>query len=69
MKTLALVTLIALMTVFAASTTFAAENCGCTFTVTNPDHTQELGGKSGTNSHGGLHTAAERSQAVTHNNG
>ena len=43
--------------------------CGCTFTVTNPNHTQLLGGKSGHSSHGGLHKAAENSPVVVHNHG
>ena len=42
------------------------ENCGCSFTVKNPNHTQELGGKSGHSSHGGLHKAAENSEKVIH---
>lgn len=41
-------------------------NCGCSFTVTNKNHTQVLGGKSGHSSHGGLHVAAANSSVVTH---
>ncbi len=41
-------------------------NCKCSFTVTNPNHTQLLGGKSGHSSHQGLHVAADNSPVVTH---
>ena len=44
----------------------AADTCGCTFQVNTPNHTQTLGGASGTNSHDGLHQAADNSTAVRH---
>jgi hypothetical protein len=47
---------------------FAADQggCGCQFQVNTPNHTQVLGGNSGTNSHQGRHQAADHSQAVVH---
>jgi hypothetical protein len=42
------------------------EDCDCSFAVTNPHHLQELGGRSGHQSHGGLHRAAEQSPVIDH---
>lgn len=41
-------------------------NCGCSFIVSNPNHDQELGGKSGHASHKGLHQADETPSVVVH---
>ncbi|MBT3274134.1 MAG: hypothetical protein HN368_13335 [Spirochaetales bacterium] len=59
---------VALLFVFGAIAPIFAEgkNCGCSFVVENPNHTQTLGGKSGHSSHKGLHIAAKKSGVVTH---
>ena len=63
-----LVLTILLMVVLGGGTQLFAEgeHCGCSFTVSNPNHVQELGGKSGHASHNGLHKADERSGVVVH---
>jgi len=52
----------------------AQEDCGCSFQVKTPNHTQELGGNSDHDaSHAGLHKAVEHSggvvEHVPHENG
>ena len=56
----------AVLLLAGGSSLFAADDCGCSFQVDTPNHTQTLGGKSGTSSHGGLHRAADNSPAVDH---
>ncbi len=65
MKSLLLVLAVLLLLAGGASV-FAAADCGCSFQVNTPNHTQTLGGNAGTAAHGGLHTAADNSGVVTH---
>ena len=59
---------ISLLFVLGAATPVFSEgpNCGCSFVVSNPNHTQKLGGKSGHRSHKGLHVASKNSQVISH---
>ena len=67
MRKLIIMLFVALFALGAASQAFSAEHgCGCGFTVTNPSHTQELGGSAGHPAHGGLRVASERSPVIDH---
>ena len=67
MRKIVVIGAIILFVVGAASPLFSqSHECGCSFTVANPNHSQELGGKSGQKSHDGLHVAEKKSPTVTH---
>ena len=60
------IVLAVLLLLTGGASVFAAADCGCTFQVNTPNHTQQLGGNSGVSSHGGLHTAASSTSVVVH---
>ena len=67
MKKISMIGISLIFVLGAATPVFSeGDDCGCSFVVSNPNHTQELGGKSGHSSHKGLHVAAKNSPVISH---